>query len=1263
MRITQQLLRSRAAAPLQVVEFLDLSNLGIVSIEKLNSCPKLQALNLRGNSIVEASNLDLIRNLWRLDLSNNEICDLDCLAKFVTMGTLNLANNNIGWQEVGKLRHMHILELSLHGNKQLEKDPYYRIHLIDCLPYVWMLDGRMITSAERLQVKHFFADSALTDHPIRRKLSKEWFVPSSLKRIDVTGVYGEKATHMMIRFPANGPSNIDSDRRRLKYLAQNAEEDLVLEKKYSKRDFQVLKYRRTFIQDILDARASDRERCNMLMLLLVATLEFVMPTHLVKETLEVAKLSKVGKLYTMDLFLLPKDIRCRIVCILLGAIKIDKDLKEDGGLYDKLYLCLFYTVAELSKLSNSIPGRNNAPKMKISQLYRDYKCLLASEIVQLLCIVPAFFEYIDRDVGVMNLLVTATGDTMITDKVAKLTSNIHKAGGDTKKLYEELSDFLLQKVQELSLNLNNKTHNLTHEDQLINNTKSKPMKSTRSPLDAADYHMKGISSPNLDPPSVLSARRQSERERKHFPRLGDYLLLGPQTLGKVIGLPQPFVAHVAMDSIPVANGAMESKLRESEDHYTYVNMDQLDFDIDLGFWKPKGSIGDSMLREFLAFSNGASSKLRTSPFIQPLTKGLLFSSTVPFMDPKHYIFHCKWFTIHTIEDLRKELNRRANLVGDQMPRPNSPEESLRPYSASPRPGGRDTATPLLFSPGMQSVLEENGHRRNNLSQVEYTPRPMTSVLKEKLDLKLDFSARRVQSAGPSEHLSLTTSSPRNTPEPPVTDEVIESKPDCVHCAMAVAQQLTDQHTDHQHLTDHTHQNGHQQHQTEQEQQQQHQQQQNQGDNNQANVESSPMTQTHAEDAQGQPDAHQTPEGEPIHPSNEGESNKENEQPADNTNTSKSPKDVDQVNGEVHHSPTVPHESSQTVDEGLAHSDEEPELQGLVTSRTERPASAPGVKVVTPGVKLDLSGVPIRKSNSSLRINIPQMDLHDEDESSARKGRPPPRMRGRQVFTTSRAPLKTGKLSMQNKNRPYSAMDAYRYIMEHPRKPIGSSENLFNTSYQEQRTEAWRQSAATTASSNAHTPRQGTPPPQRPSSPDHKTRPSSGMAVTRANDWMAGGRDLYWESIQKRPRSGHIPGWKEGLPDNMRRPKSAVAARTLNRQTRRSHPVTPSSLAHEAMMQGGRFNSPRWPLELPTMLELSDYAPMHQQMGLPRRLGSAGAPVDQPVQDLVYRIPPSSCERSPRSQSTISGAHQNMTSIFEDDEFNVVNTEYTFPFGL
>lgn len=39
--------------------------------------------------------------------------------------------------------------------------------------------------------------------------------------------------------------------------------------------------------------------------------------------------------------------------------------------------------------------------------------------------------------------------------------------GDMKKVYEELSDFLLQMVQEQSLNLSNKAHKLSQEDQAI----------------------------------------------------------------------------------------------------------------------------------------------------------------------------------------------------------------------------------------------------------------------------------------------------------------------------------------------------------------------------------------------------------------------------------------------------------------------------------------------------------------------------------------------------------------------------------------------------------------------------------------------------------------------------------------------------------------------------------------------------------------------------------------------------------------------------
>lgn len=87
-------------------------------------------------------------------------------------------------------------------------------------------------------------------------------------------------------------------------------------------------------------------------------------------------------------------------------------------------------------------------------------------------------------------------------------------------------------------------------------------------------------------------------------------------------------------------------------------------------------------------------------------------------------------------------------------------------------------------------------------------------------------------------------------------------------------------------------------------------------------------------------------------------------------------------------------------------------------------------------------------------------------------------------------------------------------------------------------------------------RRKSPPPQRPSSPaaiiriqsaNHQhstTRPSSALHVKVGSDWLAGGRDIFWENIQKRPRSGHVPGWKEGLPESMKRPRSAVANRTL-----------------------------------------------------------------------------------------------------------------------
>lgn len=56
------------------------------------------------------------------------------------------------------------------------------------------------------------------------------------------------------------------------------------------------------------------------------------------------------------------------------------------------------------------------------------------------------------------------------------------------------------------------------------------------------------------------------------------------------------------------------------------------------------------------------------------------------------------------------------------------------------------------------------------------------------------------------------------------------------------------------------------------------------------------------------------------------------------------------------------------------------------------------------------------------------------------------------------------------------------------------------------------------------------------------------------------------------------------------------------------------------LSGGRTGATRWSfenLQLPDMMDLNEYPPMYQQIGLPRRLGSTGS-LEQSAQDTVYR---------------------------------------------
>lgn len=57
-------------------------------------------------------------------------------------------------------------------------------------------------------------------------------------------------------------------------------------------------------------------------------------------------------------------------------------------------------------------------------------------------------------------------------------------------------------------------------------------------------------------------------------------------------MPESDIVLVQMDSIPSESGAMISNAKNADEHYTYINLDQVYWDKARGYWRPKGTVGD-----------------------------------------------------------------------------------------------------------------------------------------------------------------------------------------------------------------------------------------------------------------------------------------------------------------------------------------------------------------------------------------------------------------------------------------------------------------------------------------------------------------------------------------------------------------------------------------------------------------------------------------------------------------------------------------------
>ena len=431
-RITKELLNTHSTNSKQDNIFLNLPNIGLQSIDRLQQfCPNLQVLFLHGNLIQEINtNFLQLRNIWILDISQNKLQSLDGLEQFIVLGSVNLSRNNISWKELRKISHVTFLCLYLFKNHQLDQDPQYREHVIDLFSKVWFLDGILITAEERKHIDVFFElESHKLVNPVRRKSSRNPnFIPTIQRNFLTNELYGVWTERFMKQFPLNFIQDSFLDSRRISFLFNSLLECYRLTPVANFNDnFEFL----DGLSFLIDARKKFPENCNMLLLFIVVYILFSLPKVLIVECLVKTDLESIHELNCTQLFLTASyQLLNFIASVLLASLLVDRENGIRCGLYEKLFDAIYLCVYEIFTEKSSITFQNS-----------NY-CLLASEVLEPFCLIQNFFELIGEDEGVSKLVVFATRDPFILKEIneIKLSST-----GDKWVKYQEISALLLHK--------------------------------------------------------------------------------------------------------------------------------------------------------------------------------------------------------------------------------------------------------------------------------------------------------------------------------------------------------------------------------------------------------------------------------------------------------------------------------------------------------------------------------------------------------------------------------------------------------------------------------------------------------------------------------------------------------------------------------------------------------------------------------------------------------------------------------------------------
>ncbi|XP_012936780.1 uncharacterized protein LOC101846343 [Aplysia californica] len=1182
MRLKKEVLKTRCKVPLHLAKFLNLSGLELVKLEKISRCENLRWLIARDNKLEDDEGLENLKQLWYLDLSNNSLRYIDTLSKFLALGSLVLSNNDLKWMDLRKLQYGHFLSISLHGNKNLDSDPYYRIHVIDSLPLIWELDGRLVTVTERLHVKQFFIDTEYTQHPVRHKLPRQ-FQTSTMKNIGTQGIVSQECKYIYSKFPMSETHTKHTDERRLKYLAHMVQEDIVQwSKELDSNDPGRPNIKEKFLDDLLENRKEDVERCNMVLLLLVISLEFQLPTALVVTVLSATQLNTIGSAQTMPLFLLPRAYRTKVIGVLINAAKVDRDnhVQHEGGLYPQLFMCLYYIVAQLTRISQT--SYANMKNIKPLSHNSDYMALMASEVVSLMMQVPKFFDYLGTDTGVINLTASATGSFETVYEMQELLLESHTLlngltyidvnQGKAKKI-------VLKAIQKRLDKISIKMSDIPVGDRYLALSDALPIKPLHSVVWASNFLTNGQTIPCLEPP-ILNPAREAAKPKPVPPKRGENVLLGPQVVGEISMLMEGDIGLVKIDAVPVSSGAVESKLKSSDAHFTFVDMKALCYAKDIGMWRPTKTIGDNRppKREEKRYTIQSTDEQTFTT----LTHG---STKAKDATPLIYTPRTKTGMVYTPGALKaKDTTQRpqSSAVAERQLSKVMIRRVLSAGNAINNQGLHNNSFAAANGEELDDLFPQVNEEEEE-TDVQHTSRHPMVVPISTLDHAADVSGPH-----PPDHLSaaVKTVAVINTDTLHLHDNVhhirgLTPREDSAR-SFSVSATLTP--TTNDQPTSRVMESA--------------------GATGGSSDPSDPESQR-GQDVEGCPH-HGVPSGDGGGVQREQSARTERAPTTEPMSTGRS-----DWPGDAQDSPARDGQQHVIVGDGGHHHQHAGQMVegGLPVVGDGCPVclanaqSAFLTSVANQGEGLDTTGLPnkeqvvpttaetvepISKVEPSPRVEpISKVDPNDkvnpslESETSYPRAQGGPKMKvadenidpsfPRQVRVRGRPmssnPSGAVRLRVSENQlllgRPMSAFaPTHIGFVTHPPTVVatGTSAKLnssrsipahFKTDFQQQREEAWK-STTRRGKQRPHTAivqRSSTslglqfPPPQRPTSPItsggfHSAKPR--LRVTRTENWLAGGRDLFWEGVRKRPKSGHVPGWKEGLPESMRkqRPKSA-----------------------------------------------------------------------------------------------------------------------------